>query len=112
MKRVLILGGDASLISIRADLLRRFGFDAESQLVPTPAEDVSAVSKPDLIILCSSLTSERRPAVRKSVDRQFPEVPVLTILRAAENVQDNASVVGIAEGPARIVELCILLTKI
>lgn len=57
-KKVLIHGGDVTLLETRRQILLKGGLDVDTILNRSVLVDQIAASKPDLLVLCSSLPSD------------------------------------------------------
>ena len=97
MSNVLLVGEDEQLLQIRAALLRTIGAKTACCTGST-AIAIQECQHCELVVLCHSLSEERRSALAENVRTRWPETHVLLVTptKALEQSASDAGVIAIS----------------
>jgi len=104
-KRVLIHGADPTLLDTRHRLLSRSGFAVESVLNGSILAELIQMKRPDLLVICSSLTVDSQQRDIRAAYALRPKVKCLVIQPSLHSgqISDADNVFFAFDGPERFV---------
>jgi hypothetical protein len=113
MNSVMMCGGDPTLLSVRAAVLRQRSFKTTMVIGVDRLKSLQMENAPDLIVLCNSLKLVDRVEAHAVVTERFPGKHVITLLRGGES---DCLVPGltlpISAGPQALVDTALQLTRV